>query len=212
MELYTLLTFFLIVSVMVMSPGPNGALLLKNVPTFGKQHGYANVLGIVVAFYLQGTLSVSGLSAIIVSSANLFLLVKILGALYLAYLGVKAIVSAFAKKTTLLASNKNQLTHSNKRLTASFIEGLLTNLLNPKVSIFYLAAFPQFVSFEQEALLASFGLVTIHAIFAAIWFSSLVVLIGKSSHFTKSDKFQRAMQSVTGSLLIWFSYRVATVK
>ena len=107
MELYTLLTFFLIVSVMVMSPGPNGALLLKNVPTFGKQHGYANVLGIVVAFYLHGTLSVLGLSAIIVSSANLFLLVKILGALYLAYLGVKAIVSAFAKKTTSSIEQKS---------------------------------------------------------------------------------------------------------
>ncbi len=78
-----------------MSPGPNGALLLKTVPVLGKKHGYANVMGIVVAFYLHGTLSVFGLSAIIVSSATLFFLVKLIGAMYLAYLGIKTLISAF---------------------------------------------------------------------------------------------------------------------
>lgn len=212
MDIYTIFAFFLITSLMVMSPGPNGALLLKTVPTAGKKHGYVNVLGIVVAFYLHGTLSVFGLSAIIVSSAGLFFVVKVVGAIYLAYLGIKAIISAFKNPNTSVNSDMKKIEKSQKRMSSCFWEGLLTNLLNPKVSIFYLAAFPQFISFQAGAIESSYILVTVHAIFAALWFSSMVFLIGKSTSFIKSRKIHALLQSATGTVLLWFSYRIATVK
>ncbi len=120
----------------------NGALILKTVPLHGKKHGYVNVVGIVTAFYLHGTFSIFGLSAILVSSAKLILAVKIIGALYLAYLGIKAFISAFSQAS----SNSINEVKGNKsiKLHSSFMEDLLTNLLNPKVSIFYLAAFPRY--------------------------------------------------------------------
>jgi len=195
-----------------MSPGPNGALLLKTVPVSGKKHGYANVIGVVAAFYLHGTLSVFGLSAIIVSSANLFFIVKLVGALYVAYLGVKAITSAFNQPKQLVKPTQNKLKNSTKKLSSCFWEGLLTNLLNPKVSIFYLAAFPQFINFQSNAIASSYTLVTIHALFAALWFSSMVFLIGKSTSFLKSSRVHMLLQSATGAVLLWFSYRIATVK
>ena len=212
MDIYTIFTFFFIISLMVMSPGPNGALLLKTVPVLGKKHGYVNVLGVVSAFYIHGTLSVFGLSAIIVSSANLFFTVKVLGALYLAYLGIKAIISAFNQPKQLSKSTQSKSNHSTKKLSSCFWEGLLTNLLNPKVSIFYLAAFPQFINFQSNAIPSSYTLVTIHALFAALWFSSMVFLIGKSTSFLKSFRMHMLLQSATGTVLLWFSYRIATVK
>ena len=139
MDIHTFFTFFLIISLMVMSPGPNGALLLKTVPVSGKMHGYVNVMGIAVAFYLHGTLSVYGLSAIIVSSANLFFIVKLIGAIYLGYLGIKSLISAFNQPKKSV-STVHKAGHTTKTLFSCFCEGLLTNLLNPKVSIFYLAA------------------------------------------------------------------------
>ena len=196
-----------------MSPGPNGALLLKTVPISGKKHGYVNVIGIVAAFYLHGTLSVFGLSALIVSSATLFFIVKSIGAIYLAYLGIKAIVSAFKKTSNSLeGTGTKKLESVPKKLSSCFFEGLLTNLLNPKVSIFYLAAFPQFINFQSNAVLSSYVFVTIHALFAALWFGAMVFLIGKSTSFLKSPKMHRLLQSVTGTVLLWFSYRIATVK
>ena len=195
-----------------MSPGPNGALLLKTVPMSGKKHGYVNVMGVVAAFYLHGTLSVFGLSAIIVSSANLFLIVKLIGAIYLGYLGIKAIISAFNQPNSSTTSTLQKTDNSHKKLTSCFWEGLLTNLLNPKVSIFYLAAFPQFINFQSNAVASSYTLVTIHALFAALWFSAMVFLIGKSTSFLKSPRKHMLLQSVTGTALLWFSYRIATVK
>ncbi|MCY9826095.1 LysE family translocator [Vibrio chagasii] len=212
MDIYTVFTFLLVISLMVMSPGPNGVLLVKTVPVSGQKHGYANVLGIVAAFYLHGTLSVFGLSAIIVSSASLFFAVKVIGAVYLAYLGVKAIMSAFKKSNVLENTTENRPKSSAKKLSSCFFEGLLTNLLNPKVSIFYLAAFPQFINFESDAIASSYILVSVHAMFAALWFSSMVFLIGKSTSFAKSGRMYKLLQSASGAVLLWFSYRVATAK
>ena len=197
---------------MVMSPGPNGALLLKTVPISGKKHGYVNVMGVVAAFYLHGTLSVFGLSAIIVSSANLFFIVKLIGAIYLGYLGVKAIISAFNQPKPSTITTLQNKEHAPKKLSSCFLEGLLTNILNPKVSIFYLAAFPQFINFQSNAIASSYTLVTIHALFAALWFSAMVFLIGKSTSFLKSPRKHMLLQSITGTVLLWFSYRIATVE
>ena len=195
-----------------MSPGPNGALLLKTVPASGKKHGYWNVVGIVTAFYLHGTISVLGLSAIIVSSAHLYFAVKIIGALYLAYLGINALISALRRTGISSGSTSVKVLVTEKSLVTSFFEGLLTNLLNPKVSIFYLAAFPQFIDFQQGAIAVSYGLITIHAVFSAVWFSSLVLLIGRSTSFLKSKQFSTVLQSATGTLLLWFSYQLAKAK
>ena len=212
MDFYTAITFFLIISLMVMSPGPNGALILKTVPLLGKKHGYVNVAGIFTAFYLHGTFSIFGLSAILVSSAKLFLAIKVIGALYLAYLGIKAIISAFIPPTTSSQSASNVVRNKNIKLRSSFLEGLLTNLLNPKVSIFYLAAFPQFINIQENIALSSYILVTIHALFALFWFSSMVIFVGKSAVLFKSHKSHALLQSAIGSILLWFSYRVATAE
>lgn len=210
MDFYTALSFLLIISLMVMSPGPNGALILKTVPLLGKKHGYVNVAGIFTAFYLHGTLSIFGLSAILVSSAKLFLAVKIVGALYLAYLGMKAFMSALHPPKPVSNAENNKNSSKNVKLHSSFAEGLLTNLLNPKVSIFYLAAFPQFITIQENVALSSYLLVTIHALFALVWFSSMVVFVGKTAVLFKSHKSHAILQSAIGAVLLWFSYRVAT--
>lgn len=210
MDFYAIITFFFIISLMVMSPGPNGALILKTVPLLGKKHGYVNVAGIFTAFYLHGTFSIFGLSAILVSSAKLFLAVKIIGALYLAYLGIKAIISAFTPPKDASQFVSNVAGNKNIKLSSSFFEGLLTNLLNPKVSIFYLAAFPQFINIQENVALSSYILVSVHAVFALFWFSSMVVFVGKSAILFKSHKHHAMLQTAIGSILLWFSYRVAT--
>ena len=106
-----------------MSPGPNGALLLKTVPVSGKKHGYVNVMGVVAAFYLHGTLSVFGLSAIIVSSANLFFIVKLVGAIYLGYLGIKAIISAFNQPKSSTITTLQNKEHAQKNYPLVFWKG-----------------------------------------------------------------------------------------
>ena len=95
MDWTQLVSFMLVTSLLVMSPGPNGVLIAKTVPTSGRAAGFANVAGFVTAFYVHGTLSILGISVILVQSAQLFLMVKIAGAAYLCWVGFKALRDAW---------------------------------------------------------------------------------------------------------------------
>ncbi len=90
-----LASFTLVTALLVMSPGPNGLLIAKTVPTSGRAAGFANIAGFVSAFYVHGTLSVLGISVILVQSAQAFLIVKMIGAAYLCWIGLKALRDAF---------------------------------------------------------------------------------------------------------------------
>jgi threonine/homoserine/homoserine lactone efflux protein len=89
-----------------------------------------------------------------------------------------------------------------------FLEGFLTNLLNPKASMFYLAVFPQFINLEGNPALESFILVVIHSIVVIIWFSFIIIALGKITRALSSIKFKRIVQGAIGSLFLWFGYRL----
>lgn len=214
MSLEAVLSFTLIVTLLVISPGPNGALIFKTVPWQGKRNGLANVFGFLTAFYMHGIFSVFGLSALVVGSARAFFVVKTLGAIYLAYLGLKALWGAFQRRQSLKDAVSVEAP-PRQSLSSSYSEGLITNLLNPKVSVFYLAAFPQFVfssSLTTGAVAGAFGLVTIHALVNFVWFAGMVFVVGRTTTLMQSDAVGRVIKGVTGTVLLWFGYKLATAR
>ncbi len=209
MDLSTLITFTIVASLLVMSPGPNGLLIVKTVSTSGKGAGFANVAGFMLAFYVHGALSILGISIILMQSAQIFFVVKMLGALYLCWIGLKALRDA-------LTDQKNQpdVVHAGEKKAyfKAFVEGFLTNGLNPKVSMFYLAAFPQFISESAGSMSMSFTLVFIHSVLNLIWFSAMVLLCSKLTKFGRSVSFQRWLKGVTGVVFIGFGAKLASLK
>lgn len=210
--------FILIVTLLVIVPGPNGALVLKTVPFQGRQNGIANVLGFFSAFYIHGLFSIFGLSALILSSASAFSTVKTLGALYLAYLGVKCLWSAVKRHQPQQLSSNPLSTKSLPRQTlrSSYVEGFVTNLLNPKTSAFYLAAFPQFVDFSSHSPLSAAGsalaLVSIHATINFLWFTGMVFALSHAASWVNSGPIGRLLQGITGGVLLWFGYKLAKAR
>lgn len=204
-----ILTFTFVASLLVMSPGPNGVLIAKTVPTSGRAAGFANVAGFVTAFYLHGTLAILGISIILVQSATAFAIVKYLGAAYLCWIGIKALIASFkgVATTAEVAPAKRQRTLLN-----AYIEGLLTNALNPKVSMFYLAAFPQFITIGETSAAASFLLVVIHSAINGMWFGSMVLLFSGLTAVTKNGTFQRWLKGVTGLVFMGFGLKLANFK
>ncbi|KAB7615401.1 LysE family translocator [Amylibacter sp. SFDW26] len=209
MALADILAFTFIASLLVISPGPNGVLIAKTVPTSGKNAGFANVAGFAAAFYLHGILSVLGISVILLQSATAFAIVKYLGALYLCWIGIKALYAALKgiKAPEQVAPAKKQRT-----LTKAFVEGLLTNALNPKVSMFYLAAFPQFITLGETSVAASFMLVSIHTALNAVWFGAMVILFSSLAKVARNGNFQRWLQGVTGVVFIGFGLKLASFR
>ncbi|WP_417815045.1 LysE family translocator [Thalassospira alkalitolerans] len=206
MDWTQLVSFMLVTSLLVMSPGPNGVLIAKTVPTSGRAAGFANVAGFVTAFYVHGTLSILGISVILVQSAQLFLMVKIAGAAYLCWVGFKALRDSWRgiKTVAEVAPAKRRRT-----LAVAYGDGFLTNVLNPKVSIFYLAAFPQFMPVGEGAMTSAFMLVCVHASINVIWFTAMIVLLSRLTGMARNGSFQRALKAVTGSVFIVFGIKLA---
>ncbi len=213
MNIDILLTFATISLLLVISPGPNGVLILKTVPLHGKKSAMNNVLGIFTATYLHGILSFFGLSAIILSSAELFMLIKILGALYLLFLGIKSFYSIIKKEENVKEVLQKEIKKEKKRSHAlSFMEGFLTQMLNPKVSMFYLAAFPQLIDFKNAVFMDIFLLTSIHAMTMLIWFTFFILLLGKSSKAFESKTVKNIVQGLTGTVFLYFSYKILNVE
>ena len=227
MDMMNALTFVTVANLLVISPGPNGVLIAKTVPLAGRKAGFANVLGFIAAFYVHGTLSIFGISLLLVQSAQAFFIFKTLGAMYLCWIGLKSLISAWGSAEALADSpelnpeSKPETKQNRTSIQATSIqascmyratlEGFLTNALNPKVSMFYLAAFPQFVPLE-ESVFAAYTLVSLHAVVNFIWFSFMVIMLHRLQRFAASEKFKTWLKSVTGIVFIAFGAKLAFLK
>ena len=122
-----------------LTPGSDTIYILSRSATGGRRKGIASALGISTGILLHTLLAAFGLSAILATSVVAFNVMKILGAAYLAFMGVK---SVFSKASILQVNSQN----SGESTRKTYIQGILTNALNPKVALFFLALLPQFVS------------------------------------------------------------------
>jgi threonine/homoserine/homoserine lactone efflux protein len=210
MGIAELLTFVVVATLLVMTPGPNGVLIAKTVPTSGRAAGFGNIAGFVLAFYLHGALAILGISILLVQSATAFAIVKYAGAAYLCWIGVKALWSAAQKPDAALA--RIAPARRARGLGKAFVEGFLTNALNPKVAMFYLAAFPQFITLGQTTPLAASLLVVLHSLINVVWFGAMVLLLDRLTALSRSDRAQRGLKAVTGVVFIGFGIKLATTQ
>ena len=203
-----ILTFMGVAALLVMSPGPNGVLVARTVPGSGRAAGFANIAGFIAAFFLHGAFSIFGISVILVNSAEASFWFKIAGALYLGWLGLKALLEAWRGSP---AAQKVAPAKRARGLAKAFGEGFLTNALNPKVSMFYLAAFPQFVPAEG-ALQAAILLVVLHCLINLAWFGAMILLFGRLSRLAGGPRLRRALKALTGVIFIGFGARLALLR
>lgn len=210
MDWLELMTFTFATALLVASPGPNGVLIARTVPTSGTAAGFANIAGFFTAFYIHGALSVFGISIILLHSAFAFTIIKYLGAAYLFWIGIKSLVSAARGEG--VSSTAVTPARRKRGLWRAYGEGLLTNGLNPKVSMFYLAVFPQFIPASGHPAASAFLLVSIHAMVNVLWFTFLVLLFARLNGFVKTGHAQRWLKGVTGVVFIGFGAKLLSFR
>ncbi|WP_299665492.1 LysE family translocator [uncultured Polaribacter sp.] len=180
--LETLLSFVLATSILAISPGPDNIFVLTQSIVNGKKYGIATVFGLISGCLVHTTLLAFGVSAIIKESENLFIGIKIFGAIYLLYLAYKV----YKSDATIALSEENVEKKTTKQL---FKQGFIMNVLNPKVSIFFLAFFPGFLfSDTLNTILQFYVLGFIFMFVSLIIFSTLAVLAGAISETIKTNK------------------------
>lgn len=204
------ISFCGISAILTMTPGADTMMILRSVLKRGQRAGVLTMAGICSGLFFHATLSALGLSLILVRSAIAFEMVKFLGACYLIYLGGHSLLSIKRGSPNGLSSLSDGVTpERDAGVRKSFFEGLLTNLLNPKVAIFYLAFLPQFISpgdwvFGKSVLLAS-----IHFSEGVIWYSLLIVSLGRMRKLLVRRGTRQVLEGVSGTILIAFGLRLA---
>ncbi|MGB1211551.1 threonine/homoserine/homoserine lactone efflux protein [Lacinutrix venerupis] len=182
MNIETLLAFVVATSALAISPGPDNIYVLMQSIVNGTKYGLATVCGLISGCLVHTTLVAFGVSAIIKENDLLFFIIKCLGAAYLLYLAFKVYKSD--AKVEL-----NDTAVPKKSMWQLFKQGVIMNVLNPKVSIFFLAFFPGFLFSETLSSVKQFyilGLLFMATSF--IIFSLVAILAGSISTYLKSHK------------------------
>jgi len=198
--------FFVLAALLTITPGADMALVARAALADGRRGALLTTQGIIVGCLIHGVASAFGLSAVLSRSALAFETVRLLGAAYLILLGVQSLRQVFSSQEA-----SEPAAHATRRGRA-FLQGLLTNLLNPKVALFYLTFLPQFVTPGPGALAQSVALAAIHATMGLIWLSIYAIFIHRLATTMRAGWGRRALQAITGALLTTFGLRLAFEK
>jgi RhtB (resistance to homoserine/threonine) family protein len=200
------LAFALLAALMTMSPGADTLLVVRNVLRGGRRDGIATALGICSGLYVHALLSALGLSVILMHSATAFMALKFAGAAYLVWLGVQSLRAAARRLPATDAADPGAARVPALR---SWREGFLTNLLNPKVIVFYLALLPQFIGPDDPVFRKSLLLTAIHAVEGVAWFALVSVLVDRSRRFFLRPLLRRWIDAACGTFLVALGVRLA---
>lgn len=206
-----LLAFFLVAGLLTVTPGADTMLVIRNVLRGGRADGLATTFGIVSGLLVHASLSAVGVSLVLARSATAFQALKLAGAAYLIWLGVHALRAAGARTSGPHAGTA-QAPAGRASARRSYREGLLTNLLNPKVVIFYVAFLPQFVEPGDPVLAKSLLLAAIHAAQGVLWLGGLSFALERGRRFILIPAVRRALEAVCGTVLVAFGLRLALAR
>jgi|SRR5436190_7295141 len=189
-----------------MIPGPDTFYILARTLAQGRRAGILSVLGISTGCLVHTLAAAFGLSAILVASATAFMVVKLCGACYLAYLGVRMFIESRKQER----ADEPALKRDTGK--AIFGQAVVTNVLNPKVAVFFLAFLPQFVSSATAHKFLPFlflGLVfivngTIYCILLVLFASAI------SSRLKRSERVSNWLKRATGALFVGLGLKLAT--
>lgn len=202
----SLIGFVLAASLLTVTPGLDTALVLRTAAAEGPRRAALAALGICLGCLAWGIIVALGLGVLLQASEYAYTLLRWAGAAYLVYLGFK-----------LLRSRREAMADGDVeavggRGSAWFWRGLLTNLLNPKVGIFYVSFLPQFIPTGTNVPGTTILLAAIHAALGLAWFAALILATRPIAAALRKPGFIRLLDRLTGGLFLVFGIRLALVR
>ena len=201
MELHLWLSLTVICMLGALSPGPSLAVVIKNTLAGGTKQGYATSISHGLGVTLYAAITATGIGLIIVQSPFIFSVVQYAGAAFLLYLGFKALLS---KKSSIDLSH--QIAPNEKDING-WRDGFLIAFLNPKLAIFFLALFSQFVSGDastQQKIIMTATVGTIDA----VWYCLVTFALSRGNIIDKLKEKSHIVDKVTGTFLVFLAARV----
>ncbi|MDL5199715.1 LysE family translocator [Streptomyces sp. ALI-76-A] len=191
-----------VLALLTVIPGPDMAVVTKRAIASGRAEALRTAAGITTGLLVWGVFTVVGLAAILAASAEAYFVVKILGASYLVFLGVQ----------DLWQSRRSAPRTAELKATGSgraYLTGLTTNVLNPKIAVFYTGLLPTLAPHGLPSAVGMGLLVLLHAALTLTWLGSYAYLVSRVRSVFERPCVRRLLDRVTGVVLIGFGVRVA---
>jgi threonine/homoserine/homoserine lactone efflux protein len=198
------LVVFLVGSVVVtVVPGPDMALVTRQVVSRGRRAAQITIFGNLSGLLVHATALAAGLSALIVASATAYSAIKLAGAVYLAYLGIQSIRHARQPPEGSAARTPRG---------SPYRQGLISTVLNPKPALFFVSYLPQFVDRSGSVALQVAILAAIHVVVGLVWLTIYASLVARMHVALTRPRVRGALERVTGVVLIALAARVAVAR
>jgi len=199
-----LLAFAGVSLLLAVTPGPDMAVVTRNALAHGRRGVVLTTSGIALALVIWVTATAVGLSALLRASGEVLFLLKIVGACYLAYLGVRTLLESRAQPADLLAA-----TPPEAPAHAVFRQGFLSAVSNPKLGVFFVTFLPQFVLPGQAVLPRLLELGVTFAVIGWLWMNLYGLFVTRLRQVITAPRVRQWMQRVTGVVLLGFGARLA---
>ena len=193
----------------IVTPGPDTALTIRNTLLGGRKGGVSTALGVVTGQSVWALATSAGIAALLLASEPAFAAVKLLGAAYLVYLGTQALLGAFRSGRWQEKANGVRPART-LRATTAYRQGVISNLGNPKMAAFFPSLLPQFAPGGDASF---FGLLALGLLFCALtlaWLTAYAFAVARAGDLFRRPKIRRAIEGVTGAVLVALGVRLAT--
>ena len=201
------LTFLAISAVVIATPGPDTALTVRNALIGGRRGGLCTALGVSVGQLVWAVATSVGVVALLLASEPIFRALKLAGAAYLVYLGVQSLRSAW--RGSPLAGAPDRSTRARLDGFRAFRQGVVNDLANPKMAVFFASVLPQFAPQGHGMLSVLVGLGLVFSALTFVWLALYSLVIAKAGDLIRGMRARRAMDGTAGVALIGLGVKVA---
>jgi threonine/homoserine/homoserine lactone efflux protein len=197
--LETLLTFAGIAVIVSITPGPATVLVVRSAALHGWREAMLTSLGNSTGICFWALASVLGISALVAASETAFWALKIVGAVVLVWLGVRALFSA----------DSGQRTADRAAARSAYGLGLVTSFANPKLAVFFIALFPQFLHPGDSVLVTTLGMALLLVLVDLVYFSLLALVVARAKRTVVDTRLARRIERTTGAVMVGLGVRMA---
>jgi threonine/homoserine/homoserine lactone efflux protein len=200
--------FLAIATVVIVTPGQDTALTIRNSLAGGRAGGIATALGVAGGQAVWTVASSAGLATVLVTSERAFLVLRLAGAAYLAYLGAQALLAA-VRRGAHGATVRRGRTTAHLSPVVAWRRGLASNLGNPKMAVFFTSLLPQFAP-SRASFLALLALGLVFSTMTFVWLTAYALTVAKAGEFLRRPLVRRILDALTGAVLVVLGLRLVT--
>jgi threonine/homoserine/homoserine lactone efflux protein len=198
------LVFLGVITLLTITPGADMAMVSRSLFMGGRRDAFATTLGIAAGCLIWALASAAGVAAVLAASETAYDALRLVGAAYLIWLGVQSLLAARRGYHGELPAG------TGRARPSPFRQGLLTNLFNPKIALFYTTFLPQFIGPGDPVLALSLAMAGVHIALGIAWLSAYAWLLDRAVTAFRGSRLRRALDTLTGVVLIGLGARLAS--